>query len=538
MMGQKFLQLYLVVIILIHGSSTLATSYDSTNASELSFAKLVELISENQLTSIEQVLERLKQDRPDYFQNYVLMYHSRSIQGSSFEAPRVLLFDQSGQFVFTFNGDRQQKGFNSLETMEFDSSTNKFTFHEIQFQKNRPPIFSEANPVKCMGCHQSPDRTNIDPRPNWEPYSTWPGAYGSMGGDLDVGTYDKKIMDLLEFDPLMRSNAFKEAAELENFVKNIKPSHPRYKYLDNFDPELTLSLTEILAFLNLKRVTRILTQDYSEIFNKVRSTFLGAAFCEKFYVKPNQLDFLSKNWGEDEINGFQYKYNEKYGKAHRHHFERDENGRPIAIVESRPRKSKFAKVNFSEALHYIFAPFGAFNEDWSMDFKTRGRFAFYQRFGVPSNIIPLFRKAFNEVTNNQYETYDCNAMRDESLATMTQFMESQEFSQFLSAKKPQTRLTVDEELKRCIKCHTSRDYSIPQIAFDKPDEIKSLLKQRAPFSDKTLMEEIRYRLGDYAKESEQMPLGPNISNELRQQLLTYFETLNGSVRKNGTAKTY
>jgi hypothetical protein len=99
-----------------------------------------------------------------------------------------------------------------LEVVEWQEASKSFEFHEIEFPEGRNGAvkISSPNPHKCMGCHMGPD-----PRPNWESYFHWPGAYG--------GNDDQLSGDLIEGESLERLNKFIEMAS----------SRPRYRWLDS-----------------------------------------------------------------------------------------------------------------------------------------------------------------------------------------------------------------------------------------------------------------------------------------------------------------
>lgn len=153
---------------------------------EMSFGKLEELIRDKNIRSVEELVGNLPFHMLD--KNYVVMYRSRSLQAASPDSPRIITFTPSARFVLTYNGGAPgQKGSNAVETVQFHSDSNTFEFREIEFLNGEAPKISDPNPSKCMRCHQSVDRVNIDPRPNWEPYNVWPGAIGSFKG-FQIGT--------------------------------------------------------------------------------------------------------------------------------------------------------------------------------------------------------------------------------------------------------------------------------------------------------------------------------------------------------------
>ena len=148
---------------------------------ELTFQQLLDEISSNGIVTIPDLIGAL----PDYMRNdnYVLMYRSRSLQSATENAPRVIVYTPTASLVLAFNGGESgSAGGKSVETVQFDQDTKQFVFHELVFDGRSAPQVSGPNPTKCVVCHQNISRTGMDLRPNWEPYSTWPGAFGSDGG--------------------------------------------------------------------------------------------------------------------------------------------------------------------------------------------------------------------------------------------------------------------------------------------------------------------------------------------------------------------
>src|SRR5262249_6867826 len=124
--------------------------------------------------SVEELLPLLS---PALRSRYVLIFDSRSVQEASRADPRVLLVGYEGRFIVSFNGDPQQRGFDAIETMEFDNASSSFIFREIRFPGRDAATdaeveFSQANPARCAACHGSPAH------PIWDTFPLWPGVYG------------------------------------------------------------------------------------------------------------------------------------------------------------------------------------------------------------------------------------------------------------------------------------------------------------------------------------------------------------------------
>src|SRR5271169_4010700 len=83
------------------------------------FAAFRALIEARQIRSVEELLPALP---VSLRYRYALVFASRSLQGASSVNPRVVMYGADARFVITFNGEAAQRGFESVETMEFDES--------------------------------------------------------------------------------------------------------------------------------------------------------------------------------------------------------------------------------------------------------------------------------------------------------------------------------------------------------------------------------------------------------------------------------
>lgn len=152
--------------------------------------------------TIAELLQVLNSRHPGFFSDFTLMRSSKSLQGAEPLLPRAIVFGRDARFILAFNGEKSQDGFESLEMIQFNDREKKFEFYELTEGKTLQ--LSGKNPIQCLACHQS------NPRPNWEGYSTWPGAYGEDD--------DQVLQGSVEYRQL---NAFKA----------IAANHPRYRVL-------------------------------------------------------------------------------------------------------------------------------------------------------------------------------------------------------------------------------------------------------------------------------------------------------------------
>ncbi len=167
------------------------------------YEDLKALIETNNLTRIEDVIEQLP---AEFNSHYCLMHTSRSLQGASPQAPRALLFGKDAKLIIAFTGAPHLGNYAALEVMQFRQDTQQFEMRQISFPQEigrRSTVqFSEKNPSACLSCHST------HPRPNWEKYPEWPGAYGSLD---DYPTGD-------------------ELAQFKDFREKVMPTG-RYRFL-------------------------------------------------------------------------------------------------------------------------------------------------------------------------------------------------------------------------------------------------------------------------------------------------------------------
>ena len=139
-------------------------------AADFNIDTLRGLIRTRDVRTVEETLALLP---ADLRANYTLVFASRSLQGASMSAPRAILYGTDARFVVSFNGDTGGRGYDALETMQFDERSNSFHFREISFPSAGQGVqVSEDNPARCAACHGQPAR------PIWDTPPSWPGVYG------------------------------------------------------------------------------------------------------------------------------------------------------------------------------------------------------------------------------------------------------------------------------------------------------------------------------------------------------------------------
>jgi mono/diheme cytochrome c family protein len=481
---------------------------------ELSFESLRTLIDKQKVTSVERLLEvlpdNMKQD------NYVLVYRSRSLQAASPTEPRVIMYTPTATLTLAFNGGKVgAAGANHVELIQYRATTQKFEFRELIFDGTGAPQVSAANPKQCIQCHQGAARTNLDLRPNWEPYSTWIGVYGSNDGtssELKSELIAEKKARPQDEDAL---NEQKDEGRFFNeFFTNIAPGHARYSQLGHYNAHAPLDITNHLQVWNLMRTARLMHEE-TEIYNAYADLIAMSARCYN-------LDYIGKNrfmdWAREQ-------------KTDRHYFHYG------------------SATQTSEMITQIFEPLGVDTSDWSMDFGTGGRFAFYQRFGTPSTTEQIFNYAWNVALPGAAAAapQSCTQLQANVEKNLGAFFKRGEHLRIQASHRRPAISGAEVATRRCATCHdeaasalvranvtpalptdwgAGAPLNIPLIAFARPTQLAIDLR-RPSLQDpqQTLLEVIAARTSDMARSAEQMPPAQRLSSEEQAALLAYLRQL-------------
>lgn len=475
-----------------YGKGSVLDPYYIRNAvppeQEFTFEKLIQVIDQKKLTTIESVLAELPSHMMD--KNYVLMYRSRSLQEATPESPRAIVYTPTASFILTFNGGlKTQRGHDTLELIQFRQETQRFEFRELSFDGINQPKVSEANPQKCLTCHQSVTRKNIDPRPNWEPYNIWIGAFGSHNSDSNRKPIKEDLAaKVLPQDREALEEQVHEAQYLQKYLNQIAPQHPRFSLLKQFNSHAPTDLTQQLQVWNLLRVQRLVVEETAiyELYKEIYSLAMKCGLTKKMIEDSPALQW--------HVASKPKKYYDYY---------------PIQTLES-----------VSSALTLLFEPLGVDTSDWSMDFGNGGRFAFYERFGTPANTQKIARWAWLKSFPGAAEINEktCEDLTSVSLAKIDQAFQ-QNKQQLMQIQNRVPKPSGRDILNRCMSCHVDRlDPLAPKLPMDQPKVMATFLTQ--PFSFRgTLFDDIAYRTSDMATHKEQMPPNRRLSSEERSALL-------------------
>lgn len=474
-------------------------------AQGLGFATLQSLMSQHDITTVEDLLPALPESLRS---QYVLMFHSRGLQGASYARPRVLMFGDDATLVVTFNGDDAEPGYDAVETMEFDASSSNFLFREIRFNgSGSGPMISEINPSRCRACHGTPAR------PVWDTPPSWPGAYGER---YQLG--------------LSRD----EAKGIREFLA-IQPTHARYKSLlspDRF-AERDTYVTSATATYNGRSVEPPNAR-LSSLLTRLNTRVIMAGLVDRPAYASHRFVLLAAAEGDcGPLADF-------YPRALRVSFDvqlRDYRA-AHARVDAQQDVAKSHRLSAAGTLqprgvHSVdLAPLrfvverglGASTESWTLALEGNTF-----DLAAPPGTWTLREALFQEVAAADakfaslrgYRTFVAGDAYCKRLAESSERELSAWYSSHPELPPPTNPVGFDvipPVVNICASCHTGE--VAPQIPFASPDELGPRLRA-GNYPHGRLLDEVLYRLSDAAGNSR-MPRGFLLPDEQNQALKSYF----------------
>ncbi len=408
---------------------------------------------------------------------YVLMYRSRSIQKATFANPRAILYGPNAHLVVAFEGERSPSGSDTVEFMQYRESEKSFEFYELTFNPALgSPRLSPKNPQRCLECHRSPD-----PRPNWEPYNLWAGAYGSKG-------------DFPSAEERLHLNAYIEKAA----------THPRYRHLDpdffkiesehqRFENTPNVRFTQMLSVLNMPRVARLIRR--TPHFQEFKYAYLQPLLCEKApSFLPEHLATLRPPKKTPTI---------------------------AADPEFSGTSRDEWKINYWP-LRHIFEGRGLLTQDWYMNFEISWKNTLSSPFKSPMELAgaliaedPELRELIPIVTRGLHvdiviaddsKEFPCAEMRARSLRNLARYRLPREKNAAVALRRQEVR-GRGEPLRICATCHEVR--GILNHYRDNPDFAR----------------EVKTRIDPKATPSWRMPPQRTLSDEERDSIESFLDLI-------------
>ncbi|MGH8304597.1 MAG: hypothetical protein ACRETG_03195 [Steroidobacteraceae bacterium] len=488
----------------------------------LNFASLHSILERRNLGTVEELIGALPYEQRS---RYALVFDSRSLQEASFENPRVILFGPDARFIVTFNGSPAQRGFRTVETMEFDAATREFHLHELQFPAQPAGtgvvVASEADPPRCARCHGTP------PRPVWDTFPLWPGAYGERYG---------------------ASLSRREREGLSLFLAQ-RALHPRYRYLlhaSRFADPRTFRPTAVDQYSGIAPEPP--NAELSGLLDRLQFEAIAWKLIRQPAFAAYQYALLGV--ADNACRPLADFYPEGRWRSERTAFERfARNTNQVNALQARLKAARIAvrstasaaplqaMLNTLLALRFVAeSALRISTQDWTLALETDT----YDFTTPPSAARPLRDTLLAAV-----------AARDSAVGALSAFTTSSDGDRYCSYLKRRSRALLSQAttvqtadvtlappanvpgmrpgarpaaLQLCVNCHETGVG--PPIPFSDPAQLTRQLRlPMAPHG--TLIDAIRYRLSAAAG-ARRMPLGLNLPDGDRQALEAYFATLAGS----------
>ncbi len=425
----------------------------------------------------------------------VLLFETRSPQGASYEAPRVIFFGDDARRVFAFGGSTD-----SVDVMTFDDEARAFRFQEVTFPllADVPTMsVSEPNPERCRACHGTPAR------PVWDTYPVWPGAYG---------------------ETVRAPPSPDEVAGLAHFAE-ARASHPRYRFVPErtetaaakaerrYHGEATVAsnarLGELLAALDARVFARELAA--SPAFSAHRYGLLSALSPQCRTSADATPAFAAFAANTRQANTDQATY--KQWRAH---------GAARAMT---PRTGAAADAPMTRLRFLAESELGVPTRGWTLALE-KGTYDFAVSDRPAES---LESRLFAELAGDDTRALELawHGIDPSALCAYLAQHEGPASPGAVGALAPQPGEPL---LGLCADCH-ERGVG-PRIAFDHPQDLAPQLARRTK-THATLLDTIRFRLTPEAG-AKRMPMVRNASAEEQAQLMAYLEGLVAQARYSGS----
>lgn len=234
-----------------------------------------------------------------YRENYVIAHSSKAAQNSTFDSPRILLFNpvrehpirdlmdkgqrwrKPLQSVLSINGgDPSLNQANSIEMLYNNTRLGEVELFDIE-NHHQNFRMSSKNPEVCMGCHAQGVTPGIGgPKTIFDPPFSWPRFIKGISPCTEA---EKELTAALE------------TASQKHFQTNTrfrcldpKPDSVSPFQTDGVRPSFMLSdLDDSLADLNDRRVAKIIRS--SPDYEKYKYAILGSLICGRNFQASNWL---------------------------------------------------------------------------------------------------------------------------------------------------------------------------------------------------------------------------------------------------------
>ena len=487
----------------------------------VSFSALVQAIDSGKW-DIESVLETLPLD---YRSNYVLAYDSRSLQRATPLSPRAILHGIDGKLIIAFNGDPSLPGYQNLEIIEFNDTTRKFEFHEIQFSpdgKTKPQVV--VHPTNCTLCHGEPSR------PRWDVYSSWGGMYGSeddhatfsFGAGVDPTNDGKELHDFKEF----QNKRARERQEKKGRYRFLEEPTPFYERAVR--PNAKFSV--LLSHMNKQNIATGIKEDVSLYNLRYLMEAVFAPSCDfAGFFPPDMRRDISETLDALGLNVHRVNRAANAAKAHR--LDSLLGTKAHATEYRSSPKQEYADYMESKIADFRFIIEGLGNGtviDWGMEFQPRSyNFDQENEFSALEGPLTayLFSTPEDRALLSQYSSTPdfCGKLRERHQAAFP--WDAQNRARLRAALNKLKNLKSPDSAApfgKCVSCHQAGN---PGGARSIPFSDRAELIRTLSYDSK-LKREIRLRIGDVVPSGKSsMPPSQKLEESERQAIQQFLDRI-------------
>lgn len=479
------------------------------------FEALRELIATHHIQSVEQLLAALPEDLRAH---YTLVFASRSLQAASPDSPRVILFGTDAQLIVTFNGEPAQRGFESLETLEFSTSSSSFALREVSFAtaQDAPAVhISDPNPPRCLSCHGTPAR------PVWDTHPLWPGVYAERYGAGLSSAERRGMRRFMAAQPThARYRFLLNASTLADDDRYTTSPHAAYSGQSIEAPNERLSA--LLATLNVRFILQRLAE--SPGFQAHLSLLLAAAgeTCGSI------AEFYPASMREQIAEDLRL-----FAAATAEADRRQALAKNLRVTHHSAARGKLTPATELTALRYVAeSSLGISTRQWTLALE-RGSYD----LSAPPSAVGFEQALYNWLVLTDpelarvapYRTYTesdpyCSHLRRSSQTELTHWYATRS-APVRGGVAAGTYNAAPQLLQSCIACHGSNSTrsAAPPIPFDSPDLLAQHLRA-GNYPHGSLLDEILFRLTQQAG-ADRMPRGLAVDRDAQRQLEDYFRDL-------------
>lgn len=397
---------------------------ENAEAEKLDFEEFRNIIETKKISKVEDLLSVLATNYPKYLSFHTFVYDSQSLQSSSYQAPRAIVFGPQAKFIFTFNSQipgHKTSGVDAIEMLDFNSQTSSFELREVRFRDSssepnefggKPYLISKANPEKCLSCHsvfnknkwtQSASGLRYNPfvRPIWDSYPLWRGVYGGADDDRDASSGGH--------GPIFKNGDSRELPEKTKFFSKEGDRYKgRYSYLPKLAETygINADFTAALAKLNSQRIGKRLA---GTPMASLRYQLLAAASCHRYGNIDDPKSFLKEklrfpsNIQRAVIENFE-QYKREYDGEMRQlvwAVARLENQKPENLSSPYSYEDDYSDANTFSPVMTVARYYGVETADWAMRAVPNGRGFAYGTINSNQYIAEMIRALF--LPNEQQE---------------------------------------------------------------------------------------------------------------------------------------